>query len=75
MTQLTLIDNALVLLGKVIFQQQMGRIIGDPYIENKNNNTNELIKNMSRANKQYIFGEQAINYYKSLLFILFDKIP
>jgi hypothetical protein len=73
-TYLTLIDDTLVLLGKVTFQQQMGNIIGDPYIEDKNNRTNELIKKILVANKQYIFGEYAMNYYESLLFILLDKI-
>ncbi|KFA58287.1 hypothetical protein A9G48_00640 [Gilliamella sp. wkB18] len=72
-TYLTIKDNKLFLLGKITFERRMGNIIGEPYIENRSDETNKIIDNMFLLNKKNILGEYPLNFYESLLFIFADK--
>jgi len=71
---LTLIENKLVLLGQLTFEQNMGNIVGEPYIKSKNNVTNFWMKKLLQSNEEYIFGSNPLNFYEGLLFILSDNI-
>lgn len=71
---LTILDNKLVTLGKITFDQNMGNIIGSPYIEDKNDITNLFIKKILHSKNEYIFGPHPLNFYEGALFALADDI-
>lgn len=71
---LTIIDNELVLLGKITFDQKMGNIIGEPNIENKNIKANNFVQKILQSNNKAILDNHPLNIYEGLLFILLDDI-
>lgn len=71
---LTIIENKLVLLGQLTFEQNMGNIVGEPYIEGKSDITNFWIKKLLQSNQEYIYGSPALSFYEGLLFILSDDL-
>ncbi|WP_392561735.1 hypothetical protein RHO12_11525 [Orbus sturtevantii] len=71
---LTIVENKLVVLGQLTFEQNMGNIIGEPYIESRSDVTNFWVKKLLQSNQEYILGSPRLSFYEGLLFVLSDNL-